>query len=172
MVAHSGCRQDQAVGNATRLRRACRLGAIVDGLATVGMIFPGRLWMARFRAPFDRNRPELAYGMRAAAPLMAGWTILLLWADRKPLERQGVVAMTAAPVVAGLMASDIAAVRAGHVAARSILPTRVLQSALLALFAVSYARGRAATRQMSAEGVVASGLDTANPRPGRKRSCL
>lgn len=171
MVTDSGRRQDEAVANAIRwLRRAYRLGAIVDGLATVGMIFPGRLWTAGFRAPFDRNRPELAYGMRAAAPLMAGWTILLLWADRKPLERQDVVAMTAVPVLAGLMVGDIAAVRAGHVAARSILPTRVLQSSLLVLFAVSYARGRAATRQMSTEGVVASAPKTANPPPGRKRS--
>jgi len=129
--------------------------------STVGSGLPGA---------FDRNRPELAYGMRAPAPFMAGWTILLLWADRKPLERQDVVAMTAVPMVAGLRVGDIAAVRAGHVAARSILPTRVLQSALLALFAVSYARGRAATRQMSAEGVVASALDTANPPPGRKGS--
>jgi hypothetical protein len=166
MGADGGSRQDQAVANAIRwLRRVYRLSAIVDGLPTVGMIFRGRLWTAGLRAPFDRNRPELAYGMRAAAPLMAGWTILLQWADRKPLERQDVVAMTAVPVVAGLMAGDIAAVRAGHVAARSILPTRVLQSALLALFAVSYALGRAATRQMSAEGVIASAPDAANPSP-------
>jgi hypothetical protein len=171
MGADSGRRQDESVANAIRwLRRAYRLGALVDGLATVGMIFPARLWTAGFRAPFDRNRPELAYGMRAAAPLMAGWTILLLWADQRPLERQDVVAMTAVPVVAGLMVGDIAAVRAGHVAARSILPTRVLQSALLALFAVSYALGRAATRQMSAEGVVASAPNTANPWSGRNRS--
>lgn len=78
--------------------------------------------------------------------------------------------MTAVPVVAGLMVGDIAAVRAGHVAARSILPTRLLQSALLALFAVSYGRGRAATRQMSAEGVITSAPDTANPSPEYKRS--
>ncbi len=59
MVTDSGRRQDEAVANAIRwLRRAYRLGAIVDGLATVGMIFPGRLWTAGFRAPFDRNRPE------------------------------------------------------------------------------------------------------------------
>lgn len=127
------------------LRCAYRLGAVVDGLATVGMLFPRRLWTAGFRAPFDRSRPEFAYGMRAAAPLMAGWTVLLVWADRRPLERRDVVAMTAVPVV-GLMARDAAAVRARQVRAKSILPARVLQSALLVLFAVSYARSLAATR--------------------------
>jgi hypothetical protein len=145
-VADDGAR-DEAVVSAVRwLRCAYRLGAVVDGLATVGMLFPRRLWTAGFRAPFDRSRPEFAYGMRAAAPLMAGWTVLLVWADRRPLERRDVVAMTALPVVAGLMAGDAAAVRAGHVRAKSILPTRVLQSALMALFAVSYARSLAATR--------------------------
>ncbi len=145
--AGSGGTPDEAVMSAVRwLRCAYRLGAVVDGLATVGMFFPRRLWTAGFRAPFDRSRPEFAYGMRAAAPLMAGWTVLLVWADRRPLERRDVVAMTALPVVAGLMAGDAAAVRAGHVRAKSILPTRVLQSALMALFAVSYARSLAATR--------------------------
>jgi hypothetical protein len=143
---HGGTR-DEAVMSAVRwLRCAYRLGAVVDGLATVGMLFPRRLWTAGFRAPFDRSRPEFAYGMRAAAPLMAGWTVLLVWADRRPLERRDVVAMTAVPVVAGLMAGDAAAVRAGQVRANSILPARVLQSALLVLFAVSYARSLAATR--------------------------
>jgi hypothetical protein len=83
------------------LHRSYRLGAIVDGFATVGMLFPDRLWTVGFNPPFDRNRPESAYGMRAAAPLMAGWTVLLLWADRKPLERKDVLAITAIPVVAG-----------------------------------------------------------------------
>jgi hypothetical protein len=143
---HGGTR-DEAVVSAVRwLHCAYRLGAVVDGLATVGMLFPRRLWTAGFRAPFDRSRPEFAYGMRAAAPLMAGWTVLLVWADRRPLERRDVAAMTAVPVVAGLMAGDAAAVRAGQVRANSILPTRVLQSALLVLFAVSYARSLAATR--------------------------
>jgi hypothetical protein len=32
---------------------------------------------------------------------MAGWTILLLWADRAPLERRGVLAITVFPVVVG-----------------------------------------------------------------------
>ena len=98
---------------------------------------------------------------------MAGWTVLLLWADRKPLERKDVVAITAVPVVAGLMAGDIAAVRAGQVKAKSILPTRALQSALLVLFAVSYVRalGSVLGERRS------SGAELASARVGDTGSC-
>ena len=102
--------------------------------------YPRRFWPARFRPPFDRSGAELGYGLRAGAPLMAGWTVLLLWADRRPLERKDVIAITALPVVAGMMANDVWAVRKGLVEARSVLPVRALQTGLLVLFAASYVR--------------------------------
>ncbi len=120
------------------LHRSFRAGAALDAIATVGMIFPGRLWTARFRPPFNRRGPELAYGMRTGAPLMAGWTVLLLWADRQPIERQDIVAITAVPVVAGLIANDVMAVRAGQLSRASVLPVRIVQSLLMFLFAFSY----------------------------------
>ena len=134
-------------GVARWLRLSYRAGAVVDVLAVVSMIFPRRLWALRFRRPFDRSGAEFSYGLRAGAPLMAGWTVLLLWADRRPVERKDVVAITAVPVVAGLMANDAWAVRKGLVEARSVLPVRVLQSGLLALFAASYVRAVLAERQ-------------------------
>jgi len=88
---------------------------------------------------------------------MAGWTVLLLWADRHPVERKDVIAITAVPVVAGLMANDAWAIRNGLVEARSILPVRALQSGLLALFAASYVRAVLAGR--SARGLVPERTD-------------
>lgn len=85
--------------------------------------------------------------MRAGAPLMAGWTVLLLWADRRPLERRGVLSITVVPVIAGLMANDAYAVRAGQLFGRGVAPVRALQLALAALFAYSVARARAALRK-------------------------
>jgi len=139
------------------LRLSYRAGAVVDALATAGMIFPRQLWTARFRPPFNRSGAELGYGSRAGAPLMAGWTVLLLWADRHPVERKDVIAITAVPVVAGLMANDAWAIRNGLVEARSILPVRALQSGLLALFAASYVRAVLAGR--SARGLVPERTD-------------
>jgi hypothetical protein len=56
---------------------------------------------------------------------MAGWTVLLR-ADRRPLQRRGVLPITVAPVIAGIMANDAYAVRAGQRSGRSLAPVRVL----------------------------------------------
>jgi len=39
--------------------------------------------------------------------LMWGWTALLFWADRKPIERRGVLLLTTFPVVAMVIANTI-----------------------------------------------------------------
>jgi hypothetical protein len=77
---------------------------------------------------------------------MAGWTVLLLWADRKPLERRGVLPIRIAPVIAGLMANDAHAVRAGRLSSVSVAPVRALQVGLVGLFGYSFARAQAAER--------------------------
>jgi hypothetical protein len=89
------------------LRRSYRVGALVDALAAIGIAVP-RLYRAdaSIRGAFDRARPEFSYAIPAGAPLMAGWTVLLR-ADRRPLQRRGVLPITVAPVIAGLMANDV-----------------------------------------------------------------
>ena len=42
---------------------------------------------------------RLLYGAGDATALMWGWTALLLWADRKPIERRGVLLLTSVPVI-------------------------------------------------------------------------
>lgn len=127
------------------LRRSYRAGAVVDALAAVGMAHP-KLYgpTLRFDKRFRRTGPEFTYAMRTGAPLMAGWTVLLIWADRKPIERRGVLPITVLPVIAGLMANDSHAVRAGHLSGRSVAPVRALQLALVGLFVYSLARTRRA----------------------------
>jgi hypothetical protein len=73
------------------------------------------------------------------AALMLGWTVLLLWADRKPLERRGILPITVLPVVAGLMINEGYAVfGSGFLSLPAVAPIWILQSALSALFLVSY----------------------------------
>lgn len=119
------------------LRRSYRTGAIVDAGATVGMLVPGRPWPVRLAPWVGRDRPEFTYGMGAGAALMAGWTVLLWWADRRPLERRGVLPLTML-VIGGLLANDERARRAGLTTAWDLAPTRALQLGLLALFAATY----------------------------------
>ena len=127
------------------LRRSYRAGALVDALAATGMVHP-RLYgpTLRFDRRFRRTGPEFTYAMRAGAPLMAGWTVLLMWADRRPLDRRGVLPITVLPVIAGLMANDAHAVRLGHLSGRSVAPVRALQLALVALFGYSLKRAHGA----------------------------
>ena len=133
------------------LRFSYRAGALVDALAAIGMASP-RLYgpTLRFDRRFRRGGPEFTYAMRVGAPLMAGWTVLLLWADRRPLERRGVLPITVVPVIAGLMANDALAVRAGKLSGRSVAPVRALQLALAGLFVYSLAQARARQRTLGA----------------------
>lgn len=129
------------------LRRSYRAGALVDTVAAVGMAVPSLYGPTlRFDRHFRRDRPEFGYAMRTGAPLMAGWTVLLLWADRKPLERRGVLPMSIVPVLAGLMANDTHAVRAGHLSAMSVAPVRLIQAGLVTLLGYSLALARRAER--------------------------
>ena len=130
------------------LRRSYRTGAVVDAAATVGLICPDKLWPLRFARSADSDPAEFGYGMGAGAALMAGWTHLLLWADRQPLQRKDVLPLTML-VVAGLMANDERARRAGLTSARELAPTRGLQLGLLALFGASYRHAAVAARSKS-----------------------
>ena len=49
---------------------------------------------------------EYRYAMGMGAPLMLGWTILLLWADRKPMERKDILLITLL-VVLGEVATEM-----------------------------------------------------------------
>jgi hypothetical protein len=64
---------------------------------------------------------------------MFGWTLLLIWAYQKPLERKFVAALTVV-VIYGLVLTEILAVLKGHIAVSRILPTWFLQIILLGLF--------------------------------------
>jgi hypothetical protein len=137
---------------AARWLRACyRLGATVDAVATLEMLFPERLdSLGRFRSGLRPDRPEFRYGMRSAAALMTAWTALMLWADRDPLARRDVLPLTMA-VIVGLMANDVRAVRTGRMSAARVRPVRALQVGLLALFGLSYCRTAGACQTRSAE---------------------
>ena len=69
---------------------------------------------------------------------MLGWTFLLIWADRKPLERKGVLLLTVFPVVSGLLLAEFYAVVSGIMSFEKMLPTGIFLTGLIALFSFSY----------------------------------
>ena len=78
------------------------LGIGADALWAAALIFPsvyGNLIGSPEFVPDFQTRQILGI----AGTLMTGWTFLLLWAVRKPIERRGVILLTAVPVVSGLL---------------------------------------------------------------------
>ena len=120
------------------LQVAFLAGAITDAGALVPMLSPrfaDLLW--GLHDPSGTYRFAMGYG----ASLMFGWTILLLWAFRRPVERHAVAAFTAV-VIAGLIVAELGAVRAGVLAVGQMVPTWVLQTGLLTLFVAAFLVGR------------------------------
>lgn len=125
----------QAAPSEQRLLRIAFLaGAITDAVALLPILSP-RLagWAWGLRDSPESYRFAMGYG----ASLMFGWTVLLLWAYRRPLERRFVAVLTAL-VVVGLIVAEVAAVCSGALEARRLVPTWCLQAALVALFVGAY----------------------------------
>ena len=116
------------------LRTAFVAGAITDAVAVIPMLVPD---VARLLWGFDTECGGYRFAMGYGASLMLGWTALLVWAYRRPIERRFVAALTVF-VVYGLVSTEIIAVLSGHIAAWRLVPTWCLQAALLGLFAGAY----------------------------------
>jgi peptidoglycan/LPS O-acetylase OafA/YrhL len=116
------------------LRTAFLVGAVTDALALVPMLSP---WAARLLWGFDDPTGSYRFAMGYGASLMLGWTALLVWAHRRPVERRGVAALTVL-VIYALVITEVAAVVTGVLEARRMAPTWCLQAALLGLFASAY----------------------------------
>lgn len=119
------------------LRISYWAGAVFDALVIIPMLSPG-VASAVFGIPDFNPGNDYAYAMRIAASLMAGWTCLLIWADRKPLERKGVLLLTIFPVLSGLILAGIFAVQSGLITPGNMLPAWIMQALLVVLFSFSY----------------------------------
>lgn len=116
------------------LRIAFLAGAITDALAVLPMLFPP---LAKILWGFEDTTGGYRFAMGYGASLMLGWTALLVWAYRDPVERRAVAALTVL-VIYGLVATEVAAVLSGAMPLWRMVPTWILQSLLLALFAGAY----------------------------------
>jgi hypothetical protein len=125
--------------NQERLLRAAFLtGAITDALALLPLLIPA---LAKLLWGFDDSSGGYRFAMGYAASLMLGWTALLIWAFRRPLERKVVAAITFL-VICGLVLTEIVGLWSGYLAVWRFLPTLCLQAVLLSLFAVGFHSGK------------------------------
>ena len=120
----------------TLLRISYWWGIIADAVVAGLMLFPTRF--AHFMSIRGDLYPDFAYGLRYGAPLMLGWTVLLFWADRKPLERKDILLITLVPVVLGLVIFEFYSIASGYTTLASTIPVLLFQAALSATFTYSY----------------------------------
>jgi hypothetical protein len=113
------------------LKASYLAGAVADAGVGILTLIPSRM-----------GQTEITYPMGLAASLMFGWSLLLIWAYRKPVERKGVLVITIFPVIAGLMASGLYAVTAGIFPIARIVPTSIFGIGLIALMGYSYLGAR------------------------------
>jgi hypothetical protein len=119
------------------LRISYWTGAIIDALACIPLLHSGT-WAALNHVPDFHASVEFRYAQAFAAVFMAGWTVLLLWADRNPLERRGVLVITTFPVVIGLNSTHYLLYFGGLVS-EPVTPLGIaLPVVLTALFLFSY----------------------------------
>jgi hypothetical protein len=124
--------------NMARFIGACYYaGAAADALAVLPLCFP-EIARAMFGLREAGTGGDYLYASRVAASLMLGWTFLLLWASRRPVERRGVLLLTLLPVLAGLIASSVLAVGSGFVAAGRMLPLWVFYASIVPLYVAAY----------------------------------
>lgn len=122
------------------LRISFWAGAIVDVIAALLMLFPALFVFMNRPADFEVNA-AYRYAMGMGAPLMLGWTVLLLWADRKPIERKDVLPITLL-VVIGEIVLQVWGIVNGFVPFFAMAPSFVMQTILIVLFLFSYLKAR------------------------------
>ena len=122
------------------------LGAIMDGLFAVDMTIIALFGLSipLLTDSFTRvsfitdGGSAYQYAMGIGAALMWGWTVLLIWASNKPVERRGILIITSFPVVVGLFTTNIVTIMNELVAFQDFLFRLVVQIGLLILFLISY----------------------------------
>jgi hypothetical protein len=118
------------------LRASYWTGAIAVTVAALQMIFPG-LSPLLGKADF----PDSFY---IAGSFLLGWSLLLIWSDRRPQERKGVLLLTLFPVISGWGATEFFGVVLSDLSVTASLPFWVLQGCLSFLFTFCYFQARRA----------------------------
>ena len=102
------------------MKTICWIGVAADALWTIALVFP-QFYGILTGKPDLQVDLSLRMALGIAGALMAGWTLLLAWTAKNPIERRVVMALTAVPVVAGLFAVALIGVVNGSTSTAWIL---------------------------------------------------
>ena len=124
----------------TYLRLSYWFGAIGDALLGIEMFFSAFLGNL---SPFNglgftiNGGSDYRYAMAIGATFMLSWTILLLWADRKPFEKKDLL-LILIPVIIGLQSSMILGFTLGLISIEKLLIDGIQRLAYGILIVFSY----------------------------------
>jgi hypothetical protein len=116
------------------LKLAFIIGAIIDGLAVIPMVIP---WAAKIFWGFDGFTGIYYFAMGMGASLMLAWTVLLVWAYGKPLERRFIALFTIVILVC-MVVMEITLVNLDYIGLKSVMGSLVMQPILLVLFGYGF----------------------------------
>ena len=119
------------------LRASYWIGAVIDLINAVAMVYPPLLAAI---LGIDRVPASLEFrlALMMGSALMFGWTGLLIWADRKPIARKGILLITVFPVIVGLALTTVYGVIVDFIPLRGAIPVWMLQFLLTVLFTTAY----------------------------------
>ena len=118
------------INEITWLRISYWAGVIGDFAVAILVLIPERMGVLSYVHPM---------GLMSA--LAFSWGCMLIWADRKPLERKWILLPT---ILAGstLLLAGIYSAYAGVITIRSIIPNIILYPTMIALWSFSYYNAR------------------------------
>ena len=123
------------------LRTICWIGVAADALWSVALVYPS-LYGILTSQPLLQTDLPLRLTMGIGASLMMGWTLLLAWTAKNPVERKAVFLLTAFPVLFGLIIVTSVALINGNTADIWILVKCTLLTAAM-LFGYHIAKSMA-----------------------------
>jgi len=117
------------------------LGSIIDGAISVSWFLIAAGWgIPNILNGYTGSGPDYRLAMYVAAMFMAGWTFLLAWGALKPLERKGLLLITAGFLLLSIIA-ELTFYR--HVLEGPVLVFGVTKRLVLAgMFSASYIYSR------------------------------
>lgn len=124
------------------LRGSFWIAAILDGIYALNISL---VWLIDGYSGFDPMRMirftsgvESRYAWGMVFAIMISWTVLMIWADRKPLERKDTIMLTAFPLLTVLLVDTIFVIAVGLVTLVDILAIQLVYIFLIILFTTSY----------------------------------
>jgi len=125
----------------TAIDAAYVVGAAADAAFGILLLFPSTLADVVGLAEVP-SRPSERVAMSMTASLLLGWTGLLLWGLRSPVERRGILLLTIFPVIIGLALAVLLGWWGSYISTAGAAMIWSTQGLLVWLFAWAFASAR------------------------------